>query len=64
MEYIDLTEGKHTAQEHHETAEKLLKEGYTYTGNRYGNPIFTHREKKKSVCIISAIIEPSGYFAI
>jgi hypothetical protein len=64
MDYIDLTDGKHTAQEHYETAERLLKEGYAYTGNRYGNPIFTNREKKKSVCIISAITEQSGYFAI
>jgi hypothetical protein len=64
MKYIDLTEGKHTINEHYEVVENLLKDGYTYTGNRFGNPIFTHYEKRESVCIISSIVEQSGYFAI
>lgn len=64
MRYIDLQTGKHSVEEHYETVKRLLADGYTYVGNSFGNPIFTHREKKESICILASISEQSGYFEI
>lgn len=66
MKYIDLTKGSHTSEEHYETVKKLLRDGYTFTGNTFGNPHFHHftDQNKEDVCILSSIVDTSGYFRI
>lgn len=63
MKYIDFQTGTHSVEEHYEEVKRLLADGYTYIGNRFGNPIFTNREKE-SICILASINEQSGYFAV
>lgn len=66
VKYIDFTHGKHSKEEHYAEVKKLLDDGYTYTGNTFGNPYFhNHSDKsKQDVCILSGIVEMEGYFAI
>ena len=66
MKYIDFQTGNHTTEEHYQAVKELLADGYTYTGNTFGNPYFANfKDKtKEDVCILSSIVEDHGYFRI
>ena len=66
MRYIDLKSGIHSAAEHYDTVRELLKQGYTFTMNTFVNPTFHHFEDKtkEDICILSGIVDDSGYFRI
>ena len=66
MKYIDLKTKYHTLEEHIETVNELLEQGYKYVGNSFGNPKFYHPtdRTKEDVCILSSVITQDGYFAI
>lgn len=66
MKYIDLKTGIHTIEEHEAIVEELLKEGYIYVGNTFGNPKFYHPsdKNKEDICILSGVVTQDGYFAI
>ena len=66
VKYIDFTHGGHTKEEHYAVINELKNDGYTYTGNTFGNPYFHHftDRSKPDVCILAGIVEQEGYFAI
>ncbi len=62
--YYDFTGGRHSTEEHYSLIESLLKDGYEFTHNTFGNPHFTNRhdKSKDDVCILSSISDGSKYF--